>query len=40
MPMQQTIIWTLSTLFLGWASLLQFRRVVREARIAGITKVD
>ncbi|KAK9893293.1 hypothetical protein P389DRAFT_148149 [Cystobasidium minutum MCA 4210] len=38
MPMQQTLLWTFTTFILGFASLLEFRKVVREARIASVGK--
>lgn len=38
MPMQQTLLWTITTFILGFAGLLEFRKVVREARIASVGK--
>lgn len=38
MPMQQTLLWTFTTFILGFASLLEFRKVIREARIASVGK--
>lgn len=34
----QTLLWAVTTFFLGFASLLEFRKVVREARIASVDK--
>ena len=37
-PLPQTLLWAVTTFFLGFASLLEFRKVVREARIASVDK--